>query len=254
MKLARRKPSGFTMIEIMVVIGILALLMAIIVPVGKRLTENNKTSRCEAQLSHLGQALKLYYLDEQGVPPIGATATGVVDHDLFPGLGVLYSLDYLRNREALHCPRHLLADSGDNVTGDAITKDSPEYYRSYMLRDRAVKPGTEPLKQYKYMPYRYALQADYPDDYLRQLTRNVQSVDLGGTTYTVSGASSALPPDDTIVTWCNYHAESYRINRHGQYVVLYWDGSVRLMDQELFTDSTVAPAEAWLVKSTDIAH
>jgi prepilin-type N-terminal cleavage/methylation domain-containing protein len=47
---AQCRLSGFTMIELLIVIGIMAELMAIIVPVGKRLSDSNRTNRCEAQL------------------------------------------------------------------------------------------------------------------------------------------------------------------------------------------------------------
>jgi general secretion pathway protein G len=244
-----RPLSGFTMIELLVVIGIMAVLMAIIVPMGKRLSDSNRASSCEAQLSHVGQALRMYYLDEQGVPPMAVDTAGVANLDLCPGLGVLWRMEYLRNRETLHCPQHT-----KTAAGETVTHDTPDYYRSYIERDPAAKPSGEAAKQYKYMPYRFALQADYPDDYLRQLTHNTRTLDLGGATYTITGNNPTMPPDDTIVTWCNYHAARYKINNHGQYVVLYWDGSVRLLDQELFTDSTIDPAEAWLIKPTDLAH
>jgi len=244
----RTRRWGFTLLELLVVIAIMAVLLAIIVPVGKRLRESNQTSRCEAQLAHVGQALKMYFLDEQGVPLMGENAD-VVNYDYFPGLEALHTLGYLKSRAPLHCPRH-----EKDSAGAVISRESDEYYRSYMIRDPKAKTTGTQLRQYKYMPYRYALEADYPTDYLRQLTRTTKSVDIGGTTYSVSGYRSAMPPDDTIVTWCNYHADFYKLNKHGQYVVLYWDGSVKLLDQELFTDSAVDPLEAWLVKPTDIAH
>ncbi|MHB8995804.1 MAG: type II secretion system protein [Armatimonadota bacterium] len=246
---SQRRLSGFTMIELLIVIGIMAVLMAIIVPIGKRLSDSNRTSRCEAQLSHIGQALKLYYLDEQGVPPMAVDATGVANFDLCPGLDVLYRMEYLGNRQTLHCPQHT-----KTAANETVTTDTPEYYWSYMVRDPKAKPSSEAVLQYKYMPYRFADVGDYPDDYLRQLTRNTRSVSIGGTTYTVTGHSPEQPPDNTMVTWCNYHADRYKINKHGQYVTLFWDGSVRLLDQELFTDGATGPPEAWLIEPTDIAH
>ncbi len=118
------------------------------------------------------------------------------------------------------------------------------------------------------MPYRWALQGGYPNDYRRQLARegfddddgtdelgdHVLQATIGSTDYLVAGKLGSRPPDDTIVTWCNYHADTYKLNRHGQYIALYWDGSVKLLDQELFRDDGVAPAEAWQIKLPDIAH
>jgi len=239
-----------------VVIGIFAILTAIIVPIGQRLREGNRTSTCEAQLSHIGQALKLYFLDEGGVPPIGVEGTLAggptstnVDLAMWPGLQQLFYLDYLGSRTSLHCPRHTRTMAGAN-----LREDSPEYYESYLLRDSKAKPSGNQLKQYKYMPYRWALAAGYPNDYRRQLTQNIKQVTMGSGTYLVTTASSSIPPDDTIITWCEYHAGTYKLNGHGQYVVLYWDGSVQLLDEELFQDAGIGPDEAWLIRATDSAH
>lgn len=257
MKALRRAVGGFTLIELLVVIGIFVILMAIMVPVGKRLRESNRTTGCMSQMARVGLALRAYFMDEQGVPPV-AYSSGVVYRGWeFPGLLSLYRLDYLKSRGPLHCP-----SNKKDSAGKVMTSESPEYYESYSGRDTKAKPSSNTLNQYKYMPYRQALAAGYPQDYLRQLTpprvngtvAPVVSVTLAGTAYTATDRSDGLPPDDTIVTWCNYHADTYTMNHHGQYLVLYWDGSVRYMDREVFTDSTVSPAEAWLIKPTDMAH
>jgi prepilin-type N-terminal cleavage/methylation domain-containing protein len=256
MKALRRAVSGFTLVELLVVLGIFVVLSAIMLPVGKRLRESNRATGCQSQLSRVGVALKAYFADEGGVPVVAYNASGKLYQwpgapapDYFPGLRSLFTLDYLKNRATLHCPLHR-----KDSAGLGITTSSLEYYDSYTNRDTTVKPSGEALKQYKYMPYRQALAVDYPLDYLRQLTRSTESVTIAGTAYTVTGRSGGLPPDDTIMTWCSYHADTYMLNKHGQYLVLYWDGSVRYKDKELFTDSTVSPAESWLIKPADTAH
>jgi len=264
MKALRRAAGGFTLIELLVVISIFVILLAIMVPIGKRLRESNRTSGCMSQMQRVGQALKVYFMDEQGVPPVAYSGGVVYRGAEFPGLQSLFRLDYLKNRSTLHCP-----NNKTDSAGKSMTTDSPEYYESYSGRDKTVKPSGNPpdvaaLKQYKYMPYRQALSTGYPQDYLRQLTtpyRNgsgvevapVVSLTLAATAYTATDRSRELPPDDTVVTWCNYHADAYSVNHHGQYLVMFWDGSVRYMDRELLT-STVSPAEAWLTKPTDMAH
>ncbi|MEN6305864.1 MAG: prepilin-type N-terminal cleavage/methylation domain-containing protein [Armatimonadia bacterium] len=270
---AQRPSKGFTLIELLVVISIMAVLLAIIVPIGKRLRESNNTNRCEAQLAHLGQALKMYFLDEGGVPPVAVeghftgaeasrfdlptecTSQPVVDdatvthnaavEEFWPGLQTLFYLDYLKDRKVLHCPRNT-----EDSTGATLTSGSSEFYQSYTKMDENAKFGDNEARKYKYFPCRFALSADYPDDYRRQLTRTLIQTSDG---YLVTGASSSIPPDDTIVTWCEYHASTYSINGHGQYVVLFWDGSVRLLDKELFTDDGVGPDEAWMVRPSDSA-
>lgn len=249
-----RERKGFTLTELLVVIGIAVILMAIIIPTGQRMREGNMTNRCEVQLSRLGQAMRIYYLDEQGVPPVGFLAGGdgmpadgaELDFGRYPGLMALFGMDYLVSREPLHCPRHLLDSEGMN-----ITTDSPEYYRSYQDIDEDVKAIIS-VNRYKYMPHRWVTDTDDPA-FRRQLATRRQIVDEGGTEYTVS-RSGLAPTDDAVITWCNRHAESYQLNSIGQYIVLFWDGSVRLMDDVLFTEDGTGPDEAWRVRPTDIAH
>jgi len=253
---SKRATSGFSLLELLVVIGIFVVLMAIMVPVGKRLREGNKTSTCQEHLAMIGRALRAYYLDEHGVPLVGvedADGNGEPDNltistTAWPQLQVLWRLDYLRSRDVLHCPKHT-KDSG----GATLTPDSPEYYTSYLGRDEKAKPA-DSIRQYRYLPYRFATAADFPNDYRRQLCQGAALVDQGGTTYRVAGPMDAMPADDTIVTWCDRHADSYEMGGHGQYLVLYWDGAVELVDEELFRDVGVGPDEAWLVRPSDMAQ
>src|SRR5437867_2852225 len=56
----RRGPAGFTLVELLVVIGIIALLAAILMPtLGTAREQANRTS-CLANLRSLGQAMYLY--------------------------------------------------------------------------------------------------------------------------------------------------------------------------------------------------
>jgi len=244
-----------------VVIGIFVVLTAIMVPIGQRLRESNKTSTCEAHLSHIGQALKMYYTDEGGVPPVGVPgqitagvptpSASTIDLAQWPSLHCLFVLGYIGDRNTLHCPRHTKTQAGAT-----LDIDSPEYYTSYTNQDPLAKPVGQPLLQYKYLPFRYrwSVQPTYANIGYRQLTDNIQQVSIGGTDTLVTRASDRMPADDAIITWCNYHATNYKMNKHGQYVVLFWDGSVKLLDKELFQDDTLLPAEGWMVQPTDSAH
>ncbi len=248
--------AGFTLVELLVVIGIAVLLMAIVVPVGKGLRESNAAMGCQAQLQHIGTALRAYYMDEQGFPPLGVpvdgsgdpTGTAEVDTNRWPGLMVLYDTGYIGNIETLHCPRDVYAEKG-----------TAEYYHSYTGKDADAKVDYEGsdinVNKYKYMPHRWVTDEDF-DDYRRQLdTDPGETVEIGGETVCIVGPNGGvMPPDSTIVTWCNAHYDSHRRDDYGQYMVLFWDGTVKALDGDLFRDDTKGPDAAWQVGPNDTAH
>jgi len=254
-----RATIGFTLMELMVVVGIAMVLLAISVPVAKNIAAGNALARCNTQLQQIGQALKIYHLDYGAVPPRyplnPADSQSAVDGD---GLEALWRTDYLHNRKALHCPRDL-------AHGDA---SDPIYYESYSDRDECAKPGnpidpdnptgekTYDYNQYKYLSYRGITYDDYvagDGDYYRQLA------DIVGWAPPDPVTGKILPifntdwhPDDTtVVTWCNWHTDTIKRGGEPQYLVLFWDGSVSSMPARLFTDPADGPPAAWRVRPSD---
>ena len=61
--------AGFTLIEILVVIAIIALLAAILFPVFGRARENARRSACQSNLKQIGLALSQYVDDNDGYMP-----------------------------------------------------------------------------------------------------------------------------------------------------------------------------------------
>jgi prepilin-type N-terminal cleavage/methylation domain-containing protein/prepilin-type processing-associated H-X9-DG protein len=56
----RRNAKGFTLVELLVVIGIIALLAAMLLPVLARATGSAKSTRCKNQLNQLYKGLRMY--------------------------------------------------------------------------------------------------------------------------------------------------------------------------------------------------
>ena len=83
---------GFTMVEMLGVIGIIAILAAILFPVFARARAQTRTHSCRVNLLNIGMALRLYATDYDGwYPP--------KEDDLSPLLAV-----YLPNEHVFQCP------------------------------------------------------------------------------------------------------------------------------------------------------
>ena len=75
---------GFTLIEMMIVVAIIAILVAILVPNFMRARAQAQTAACEANLKEIATALELYQTDHQQYPDVTA-ATNVTSTE--PNIG-----------------------------------------------------------------------------------------------------------------------------------------------------------------------
>ncbi|MCK4323907.1 MAG: prepilin-type N-terminal cleavage/methylation domain-containing protein [Armatimonadetes bacterium] len=227
-----RKTSGFTLTELIVVIGIMAMLIAIIIPATQSLRKGNRVSTCAFQLHQISNAMKAYHFDYGSVPPRYPgypgpfVAAAPVDG---PGLVALWETGYLSNRRALHCPSDTLC-TDPNVT---------DYYLSYMDEDldAAALFGFD---NYKYLSTR-GVDSAHPA-FKRQLE------DPAFYDPATASGRTWYPDDRTVVAWCNLHANEYFRDDEGQYQVLFWDGSTKTLPASLFDGTHPdAPAAAWMV-------
>jgi type II secretion system protein G len=79
----RAQERGFTLIEMMIVVAIIAILVAILVPNFMRARAQAQTAACEANLKEIATALELYQTDHEQYPDTsGATNATATDPSL----------------------------------------------------------------------------------------------------------------------------------------------------------------------------
>ena len=66
---AKRRPGGFTLIELMIVIAIVAILAAILVPNLIRARSRSQLTGCTTNLKNIATALEMYNVDHTGRYP-----------------------------------------------------------------------------------------------------------------------------------------------------------------------------------------
>ncbi len=74
----RSNQAGFTLVELLVVIGIIALLVGILLPALSRVREQATITKCLSNLRQLNTAMRIYASENRDVCPIGIVGTPVL--------------------------------------------------------------------------------------------------------------------------------------------------------------------------------
>jgi len=120
MKPKQNKQGGFTLVELLVVIGIIALLIAILLPALSKAREAAIRTQCLSNVRQVATTLRLYALDNRDFVPLGyrnnskwagyavrITTSISIPNDpsgLYQLFGRLEIAGYLKQPRSLYCP------------------------------------------------------------------------------------------------------------------------------------------------------
>jgi len=231
---------GFTLLELLTVIAIIALLAAILFPVFAGVRSQAKKTQCITNLHNIYMAVRQYRLDEGVYPdvlfgyvqyPSGNPISNEIPIPLDKNvrndpndpnepiyrLGVLYP-DLIRNYKDFHCP-------ADNLKDTMAVASDANGQRLMIYDSEGV-----PRNLYAYDSYDGSMMPDgsYEIHYQRVRT-TPQDPWYANPILRMRQLSVAYPRDDTVITWCAAH-RSY--DRDGNVspgsidLVLYLNGSV----------------------------
>jgi prepilin-type N-terminal cleavage/methylation domain-containing protein len=190
---------GFTMIEMLTVIAIIAILAGILFPVFATVKRNTYKAQCINNMHSMLQGLKLYK-DDHGTYPEALygfwipNGTGNVDPNSTLTVAGLYP-QYVKTQQEFRCPlspfnmNSTATLNGVPPTPGSFRQYAPRSYPAWDSYDGQLEPPKLGLGQYivKYVRH-WSNQTPGFSDYPRQLLYK-------------------NPPEDTVVTWCTYHRE-----------------------------------------------
>lgn len=236
------RKKGFTLVEMLVVLGIIALLSAILLPIFKGLRESVYKHQCMSNMMKIYHALRMYYLDTGTYPEhlselhseelAALIEMGVKGMPVDPGIAksILSQKGLYLSASDLHCPEntHIISKFWPNQHGYNIDDSEPLF---------------ELGGQYYINPFYFNYDSSFFDP--ENPSRNNYDPLLGIPTYERVRTTDTSDPNfnkqlyakeplsSTVITWCWAHRD---LNPDGtprfgsKDIVLFLDGHTEVRD------------------------
>jgi prepilin-type N-terminal cleavage/methylation domain-containing protein/prepilin-type processing-associated H-X9-DG protein len=98
-----RRPRGFTLVELLVVLGIIAVLISILMPALSVVRSQARKTACKSQLRQIGSAFRMYLNENRERYPL-APALPSVNPNKLPTIVDFLGKYVAKNHEVFHCP------------------------------------------------------------------------------------------------------------------------------------------------------
>lgn len=184
--------QGFTMVEMLTVIAVIAILAAILFPVFATARRNAYKAQCTSNLHSIAQGLKLFK-DDHGAYP--EALYGFVDAGTKQERTFLYPR-HVKTRQEFRCPLapYQIDDPGAPTavatppTGRLFPNHPKRIYPAWDSYDGHFEPPQNPSNYVvTYVKHWSSQKPGFGDERRQLLYKN--------------------PPEDTVVTWCAYHRD-----------------------------------------------
>lgn len=251
---------GFTLVEMLVVIGIIAVLAAILFPVFSRTRIKARETACLGKLHQIAVALRTYKEDYRAYPPPPIVEfSGTTPVRFYGGISALWP-DYISSHDGLICPddtrarqrteeaKNLVYSSYNADIDLASTNPSNDWTDGQPWPDGLNPvPNQYYLRNRLYNYYGYDAQGfdpyyqwNYPNPSTTPLPPWLASQGLKWRHY--PRLINRYAPDNTIITHCVLHRRHYsdKASQHDMLVRVGGEGKVVIVGQMEATDASGA--------------